>query len=146
MKKILFISTPSLLLITLDQISKYFFYNHNLLNNLNIIQASFNTGISRSLPVPYLLTIFVTVLIIGYLIALYKNNKISKRVVIFVIAWAIWNLIDRIYLWWVRDFISIFKRFPIFNLADISINIWVIILIFKELFKTKKSTWKKANY
>lgn len=143
------------LLIAVDQISKYFFYDQSLLNNLNIIQPALNTGISRSLPVPYLLTIFITVIILGYLIALYKNNKISKRVVIFVVAWAIWNLIDRIFLWWVKDFILAFDRFPIFNLADVFINIWVIILVYKELFSKKqnnkhnisqKSTWKNKIY
>lgn len=137
----IFITT---LLIALDQISKYFFYDQNLLNNLNIIEPAFNTGISRSLPVPYLLTIFVTVLILGYLIALYRNNKISKRVVIFVIAWAIWNLIDRIYLWWVKDFILAFDRFPIFNFADIFINIWILTLIYQEFFQ--KTTWKHKIY
>ena len=132
------------LLITIDQITKYFFYDQGLLNNLNIIEPAFNTGISRSLPVPYLLTIFVTVLILWYLIALYRNNKISKRVVIFVLAGAIWNLIDRIYLWGVKDFILAFERFPIFNLADIFINIWIITLIYQEIFK--KTTWKNKIY
>jgi signal peptidase II len=151
MKKSIFIIIPTLLLIALDQISKYFFYDQNLLNNLDIIQPVFNTGISRSLPVPYLLTIFITVLILWYLIRLYNKNKISKRVVIFVIAGAIWNLIDRIYLWWVKDFILAFDRFPIFNLADIFINIWIIILLIKELFwkwnKTNKNTtWKNKIY
>ena len=149
MKKHILTIALTTLLIWLDQLSKYFFYDQSLLNNLDIIHPTFNTGVSRSLPVPYLLTILVTVLILLYLIVLYKNNKISKRVIIFIIAWAIWNLIDRIYLWWVKDFILAFSRFPIFNLADIFINIWVILLIYKELFSNKKfqkqnkqHTWK----
>jgi len=74
------------ILILLDQISKYFFYNQNLLNNLKIIQPAFNTGISRSLPIPQLITILLTIGIIILLIILYSKNKISKRVVIFVLA------------------------------------------------------------
>jgi len=141
------------LLIAIDQITKYFFYDQSLLNNLDIIHPVFNTWISRSLPVPYLLTIFITVVILWYLIVLYRNNKISKRIVVFVIAGAVWNLVDRIYLWWVKDFISAFARFPIFNLADIFINIWVILIIYKELFWNKKykrqnknHTWKNKTY
>ena len=131
------------LLILIDQISKYFFYNQNILNNIKIFHASFNTWISRSLAVPQIITIILTLIILWYLTYLYLKNKISKRVIIFLIAWAIWNLIDRIYLWWVRDFISLFNRFPIFNIADISINIWVIIIIYHELFNIKKyNKWK----
>ncbi|HKL44284.1 MAG TPA: signal peptidase II [Candidatus Absconditabacterales bacterium] len=126
------------ILILLDQISKYFFYNQNLLNNLKIIQPAFNTGISRSLPIPQLITILLTIGIIILLIILYSKNKISKRVVIFVLAGAIGNLIDRIFLGGVKDFIKVFDWFPIFNLADIFINIGIILLILKELFSTKK--------
>ncbi|HRX64177.1 MAG TPA: signal peptidase II [Candidatus Absconditabacterales bacterium] len=134
-------------LILLDQISKYFFYNKGFLNNLEIIQSTLNTGISRSLPIPQLITIILTIAIITLLILMYKKNKISKRVIIFLIAGAIGNLIDRIFLGGVKDFIKIFDRFPIFNLADISINIGVILLIIKELFaKGQKSSGKNKYY
>ncbi len=147
MKKNTLTITLTTLLILLDQLSKYFFYNKWFLNNLNIIQPAFNTWVSRSLPVPQLITIILTIWIIVFLIRLYSKNKISKRVVIFIIAWAIWNLIDRIFLWWVKDFISIFNRFPIFNFADIFINTWIVLLIIKELFISwQKTAWKTKNY
>ncbi len=146
MKKHIGIIILSTLLIILDQISKYFFYNKWLLNNLEFIQPAFNTGISRSLPIPQLITIILTIWIVFILIRLYSKNNISKWILIFLIAWAIWNLIDRIFLWWVRDFILLFNRFPIFNIADILINIWVILLVVKELFdKWQKSTWKNKK-
>lgn len=138
MKKYTLTITLATLLILLDQVSKYFFYNKWLLNHLEIIQPAFNKWISRSLPIPQLITILLTVAIICFIIKFYLKNKISKRIVIFLIAWALWNLIDRIFLWWVKDFISIFNRFPIFNFADIFINIWVILLIVKESFSLKK--------
>jgi lipoprotein signal peptidase len=147
MKKHIITIILSVILISLDQISKYLFYDQNYLNNLNIIHPTFNTWISRSLPIPQLITIILTIWIIVYLIKLYLKNQISKRIIIFIIWWAIWNLIDRVYLWWVKDFILIFNRFPIFNLADIFINIWAILVIFKQLnIKWQKSSWKMKNY
>ena len=135
------------LLIWLDQISKYFFYDKWFLNNLEIFQSSFNTWISRSLPIPQLITIILTRWVVSFLIRLYSKDKISKRVIIFLVAWALGNLIDRMFLSGVKDFIKLFDRFPIFNLADIFINIWVILLIIKELFnKWQKWSWKNKNY
>lgn len=129
------ISTP--LLILLDQISKYFFYDKGLFSSRWIIQSAFNTWISRSLPIPQLITIILSTIIIIFVIYYYHKNKISKQATIFLVWWAIWNLIDRIFLWWVRDFISIWNRFPIFNIADILVNVWVLIFVYQEFFWLK---------
>lgn len=137
MKKQLPILIWTPLLIFLDQISKYFFYNQGLFSNRWTVQPVLNTGISRSLPIPQIITIVLTVLIISTIIYYYTKKQISKRAAIFLIWWAIWNLIDRIFLWWVRDFILAFHQFPIFNLADMFINIWLILVIRKEFFWLK---------
>jgi signal peptidase II len=147
MKKHLLILIRTPLLILLDQISKYLFYDQNYLNNLNIIQPAFNTWISRSLPIPQLITMILTIIIIAFVIYYYQKNKISKREIIFIIWWAIGNLIDRIFLGWVRDFISVWNRFPIFNIADILINIGLIFVVLKEFFGIwQKYSWKTKNY
>ena len=135
------------LLIVLDQISKYFFYDKGLFSDRWIIQSAFNTGISRSLAIPQLITVVLTLFIIGAVFYYYHKKQISKRATIFLIWWAIWNLIDRIFLWWVRDFILAFKRFPIFNLADIFINVWLVLIVLKEFFGFwQKFSWKNRNY
>lgn len=132
------------LLILLDQTSKYFFYNQNLLQNFKIIEPILNKWISRSIPIPGILTITITTIIVSFLIIAYWKKQIKKFPTIFLVAWAIWNLIDRLFFWGVRDFINIFERFPTFNIADILINIWVIILILNLVFdKWQKSSWKK---
>ncbi len=147
MKKQLTTLIWTTLLILLDQISKYFFYDKALFSDRAIIQTAFNTGISRSLPIPQLITIVLTLFIIGAVIYYYHKKQISKRATIFIIWWAIWNLIDRIFLWWVRDFIFAFKRFPIFNFADIFINIWLVLIVLKEVFGIwQKYPWKNKNY
>lgn len=134
-------------LIVIDQVSKYFFYDKLFLKDWAIIQTAFNQGISRSIAIPKLIIIISTLLILWVLIYLYHKKHISKWATIFLIWWAIWNLIDRIFLWWVRDFILLLKRFPIFNLADVFINIGVVFVVLKELFGIwQKTSWKKENY
>jgi len=125
-------------IVLLDQFSKYFFYDKWFLSNINILEPAFNTGISRSLPVNLLVIIALTIVISTLLLIWYKKKYIWKRATIFLIWWTLWNLIDRLFLWWVRDFILIFKRFPIFNLADTFICTWALIVIIKELFLDKK--------
>lgn len=146
-KNILKISFLSIMLIVIDQVSKHFFYDKLFLSERSIIQTAFNTGISRSIAIPQIITIIWTILILGILIYLCYKKQISKWATIFLIWWAIGNLIDRIFLWWVRDFILLFKRFPIFNLADVFINIGVVFVVLKELFGIwQKTSWKKENY
>lgn len=146
-KNILKISFLSIILIAIDQVSKHFFYDKLFLSERSIIQTAFNTGISRSIAIPQIITIIWTILILGILIYLCYKKQISKWATIFLIWWAIGNLIDRIFLWWVRDFILLFKRFPIFNLADVFINIGVVFVVLKELFGIwQKTSWKKENY
>ena len=146
-KNILKISFLSTTLIAIDQVSKHFFYDKLFLSERSIIQPAFNTGISRSIAIPQIITIIWTILILGILIYLCYKKQISKWATIFLIWWAIGNLIDRIFLWWVRDFILLFNRFPIFNLADVFISIGVILIVFKELLGIwQKSSWKIKNY
>lgn len=127
-------------LLIIDQTSKYFFYNRGLLSNLNFIHSSFNTGISRSLPIHLYLVISISIFAILALFRLLKNKKISQISFIFLIAGTLWNLIDRVLLWWVRDFINIqIFNFPIFNIADVLLNVWIIILIIQEIRLEKKN-------
>ncbi|MCK9467187.1 MAG: signal peptidase II [Candidatus Absconditabacterales bacterium] len=135
------------MLIVIDQVSKHFFYDKLFLSERSIIQTAFNTGISRSIAIPQIITIIGTILILGILIYLCYKKQISKGATIFLIGGAIGNLIDRIFLGGVRDFILLFKRFPIFNLADVFINIGVVFVVLKELFGIgQKTSGKKENY
>lgn len=138
MKKRLSTATFIIIFILLDQISKYFFYDNAFLENTRLFEPSFNTGISRSLPVNIILVIVLTIIISVLILIWYKKSYIWKRATIFLIWWTLWNLIDRIFLWWVRDFILVFKRFPVFNLADTFICTWAALIIIKDLFLNKK--------
>lgn len=134
MKKRLSTAIFIIIFILLDQVSKYFFYDYAFLENLPFFEPSFNTWISRSLPVNIILVIVLTIIISVLILIWYKKNYIWKRATIFLIWWTLGNLIDRIFLWWVRDFILAFNRFPVFNLADTFICTWAALIIIKEFF------------
>jgi len=78
-----------------------------------------------------------------YNVNIWKNKEklLSYKKIIdisfsLIIAWAIWNWIERVFNSYVIDFIWI-KYFSIFNLADSFITIWAIFYIYL-LYNTNK--------
>jgi len=72
----------------------------------------------------------VSTIILSYFIFIRENKVINKFGLSFILAGSIGNGIDRILNGYVIDFIKIkFIDFPIFNIADIVINVGVFILI-----------------
>jgi len=72
----------------------------------------------------------ISAFILTYFIFISENKLINKYGLSFILAGSIGNGIDRILNGYVIDFIKIkFIDFPVFNIADISINIGVLILI-----------------
>ena len=123
----------------IDQLSKiYINYNfHKLLNKDLVIftidfvrnyGAAFNI-LSGSRLFLTLISIISTI-ILSYFIFISDNKLINKYGLSFILAGSIGNGIDRILNGFVIDFIKIkFIDFPVFNIADIVINIGVLILI-----------------
>ena len=111
-----------ILLIILDQLSKYFF------GNIKNYGAAF--GILQGYT-----TFLIIISIIVILICLYyykeKNLRLSLS---FILAGTTGNLIDRILFSYVRDFIDL-KIWPVFNLADTFNVVGVILLIYLSLNK-----------
>lgn len=84
------------ILIGIDMLSKYFFYNIQYLDNTSRILPVLNKGISRSLPVPYFIIIIISILGVGAFIWLFMKKKIGLSVTALLIAGTLGNLIDRI--------------------------------------------------
>jgi len=123
----------------IDLITKYFFYDNWFLFNSKFIDPILNFGISRSIPIPIFLTILISIIWIILFIFVYQRKYAWRLIVGLLVAWTLGNLIDRICLGWVRDFINIqIRNFPIFNFADVFLNVWIIIFILKEIFFLKK--------
>jgi len=115
----------ALAVIILDQITKFLFTD----KHFGIINYTTNTGAAFSILQNYavLLTI-ITIIVIGFIIYLYKKNKNYYLPLSLIIGGAIGNLIDRLFFGFVRDFIDL-KVWPIFNIADSANVIGAIILM-----------------
>lgn len=93
-----------------------------------------------------LLIVIAIALILGLIIfdIFYKQKSLFYTIGFgFVMGGAVGNLVDRIWLGYVRDFIEFdfWKSFPIFNFADSFICIGVCLLcicVLKESFKEEK--------
>jgi len=136
------------IIITLDQISKYivtlnydFFLNKNIfifsINYVRNYGAAFN--IFEGNRIFLSLISIISSLILIYFIFLKGRLNLSDRYGLsLILAGSLGNGIDRIIKGYVIDFINLkLFDFPIFNIADIAINIGCIILIF-NYFKVKK--------
>ena len=96
-----------------------------------------------------LLTIFSVVLLVFTIVFLIKNKDKSKFVnvcLLLMIAGGIGNIIDRIRLKYVVDFIEpLFVDFAVFNFADCLITVGAFALIFYLIYDLIKDTKKSKN-
>ena len=123
----------------LDQYSKvYISLNINKLINKDILiltieyirnyGAAFNI-LSGSRLFLSLISIISTIILI-YFIFIREDKRINKYGLSFIAAGSIGNGVDRIFYGYVIDFIKIkFVDFPVFNIADIAINIGILVMI-----------------
>jgi len=138
--KLYFISC-SIFIIILDQFTKYLmFYNYKkfinkdyLLFRLDFVKnygAAFNLFNGNRIFLSLISIIFSILLI--YLILRKKTlNSIDLYSYSFILGGTIGNGVDRILKGFVIDFINLnIINFPVFNIADISINIGFIFLLY----------------
>ena len=145
--KLYFLSL-SIFIVLIDQFTKYLmFYNQKLFINKNFLLfkldfvknygAAFNI-FSGSRVFLSLISVFFSILLI-YLI--FRKNTLNLFYLYsysFILGGTIGNGIDRIYKGFVVDFINLnIINFPVFNIADISINIGFIILLY-NIFKNNR--------
>lgn len=101
-----------------------------------------NSWIAFSINIPILLLKIITIILIFWIFYYYLSNEKKKgsKMIDFsfslILAWAIWNWIERLLNEKVIDFIWI-KYFSIFNLADSFITIWAILYLY-SLYNNKK--------
>ena len=136
MNKKFFLIICIILLIAVDLISKYFIYDMHFLNKNYFITPILNTGISWWISIFHFnILIFLIPVILGIVIYLYYKKEIWYFSFIFIFAWWLANFIDRLIYHWVRDFIDL-HFFPIFNIADIFVSIWVLLILYSIYKKT----------
>ena len=145
--KLYFLSL-SIFIILIDQFSKYLIFNNYkkfinkdfLLFRLDFVKnygAAFNIFSGSRIFLSFISIIFSIILI--YLTLSKSNLKsIDLYSYSFILGGTIGNGIDRIFKGFVIDFINLnIINFPVFNIADISINIGFIFLLY-SIFKSKR--------
>ena len=141
----LYFLTLSIFIILIDQFTKYLMlYNHKTFVNKDFIffrlafvknyGAAFNL-FSGSRIFLSLISIIFSILLIYLILKKNTLNLVNLYSYSFILGGTIGNGIDRIFKGFVIDFINLnFIDFPVFNIADITINIGFILLIYK-IFK-----------
>ena len=145
--KLYFVSL-SIFIVLIDQFTKYLmFYNKNLYINKDFILfkldfvknygAAFNI-FSGSRIFLSLISILFSILLIYLIFRKNTHNTFDLYSYSFILGGTIGNGIDRIYKGFVVDFINLnIINFPVFNIADISINIGFIFLLY-NIFKNNR--------
>ena len=145
--KLYFLSL-SIFIVLIDQFTKYLiFYNKKIFVNQDFLLfkldfvknygAAFNI-FSGSRVFLSLISIFFSILLIYLIFRKNTLNSLDLYSYSFILGGTIGNGIDRIYKGFVVDFINLnIINFPVFNIADISINIGFIILLY-NIFKNNR--------
>ncbi|MCX7661597.1 MAG: signal peptidase II, partial [Candidatus Omnitrophica bacterium] len=111
-----------------------------IIKNIFHITLVYNTGTAFGLFKDHnLIFIILSLLAIFLIIRHFKDissDKSFKVALILIVAGAIGNLIDRISLGYVVDFLDL-RIWPVFNLADTSITAGILIVIYNMLIKKK---------
>ena len=144
----LYFFSLSILIVLIDQFTKYlmFYYNKLFINKdfllfkLDFVKnygAAFNI-FSGSRVFLSLISIFFSILLIYLILRQNTLNSFDLYSYSFILGGTVGNGIDRIYKGFVVDFINLnIINFPVFNIADISINIGFILLLY-NIFKNNR--------
>lgn len=136
-----------------DLVTKHFLFNveyYNLIPKvISIASNGGNTGAAWGIFSGKTLTlVIVSVVMIGLFFVFnhfVKNKNTWYCIALgFVLGGAIGNLIDRVWLKYVRDFIFLdfFPTFPVFNLADSFLCVGAVMLAIYILFMTERKNEK----
>ena len=143
----------SVLIVVLDQLTKFIVHSSmNLYDSIQFIPYLLNftyirnEGIAFGIYFEGAKTIFIIlpILITVYLFYLLKNeefqDKFSQIALFLIIAGAVGNIIDRIFRGYVVDFIDFHlngMHWYVFNIADSSVTIGLIFLLYSSIIINK---------
>ena len=144
-----FLILLGIIIVFLDQITKYILIGKNLTIIPNILNFTYteNTGVAFGIGANNIfLTIIVNIIVLGVIIDCIRKNQTDFKILIpliLIFSGGVGNLIDRIFRGYVIDFIDInLFNFPNFNIADICITTGIIFLIIIIIKLTKNDTEK----
>jgi len=137
-----------LLLLILDQSTKWFFNSefalgesHAVIPNVFHLTLVHNTGVAfgmlQGLGQVILILVAISIIIVGVLLTRVKS-RYEKIALGLVLAGAVGNLIDRLSLGYVIDFLD-FRVWPVFNVADICVSAGVGLIILQIIRGKRES-------
>ena len=144
----------------LDQITKYLIRHYFYLgSSVPVISGVFNLSYTQNTGAAFgmlqgagifliILSIVVLVLLVIYRRSIFGDGILYRIGIGFVAGGIIGNLIDRLCLGYVVDFLDFYWRtshFPAFNVADASICIGVGLYIIKQIMIEKLAAQKSGN-
>ncbi len=134
------------LILVTDQLSKYLVAKYlTLHSSFTVIKGIFylslvhNRGaafgiLKNNVPLFIITSLIAVVFIYRYLKKEDRKRALSERIaLLLILAGACGNLIDRVRLGYVVDFLD-FRVWPVFNLADSAITVGAVILGWRLLF------------
>ncbi len=148
MKKWIIIALTIIAVLVVDLTTKHFLFSVDYENVIpHVVSISSNGGnsgaawgiLSNHI---VLLSVLTFVLIITIVVAdiLFKQKSVFYSISLgFILGGAVGNLVDRLMLGYVRDFIFLdfFPSFPVFNFADSFLTIGAIMMVIYILFFKK---------
>ena len=144
----LFFLSLSIFIVLLDQFTKYLiFYNNNkfihkdfILFKLDFVKnygAAFNI-FSGSRIFLSIISIVFSILLFYLIVKKHTSKLFDLYSYSFILGGTLGNGLDRLFKGFVIDFINLnIINFPVFNIADISINIGFLLLIY-SIFKNNR--------
>ncbi len=136
-KKVLTDVVYLIVLIIVDLVSKYLFYNQWIGKNSFWLEPAINMGVSFSFNVSYLLVIPLSLFVLVWFFYLYRYKSFPHISTILLAAWTVGNLYDRIVYDGVRDFL-VMPQWFIFNIADVFLSTGMIIAFLYVFFSKTK--------
>lgn len=139
-----------LAVVALDQITKYAIEARlSLGQSIELIKGFFsltyarNTGAAWSILTGqmtffYIISIIALIVMTYFLFKTDKKENLQRMALALLIAGTLGNFIDRLMFQYVRDFLDfiiIGYDFPIFNVADISLNVAIGLLILEAILE-----------
>ncbi|WP_028777127.1 signal peptidase II [Shimazuella kribbensis] len=149
----------SILIIALDQLSKWWIVNHmELYQSISVISDFFYITSHRNRGAAFgilqnqtwlfiVVTSCVVIAIIVFMMKMKKETVLTKTALSFVLGGAIGNFLDRVRTGEVVDFFHFqfgAYHFPIFNVADSAICVGVVLFLLANLLDAKKEQYKSS--
>lgn len=156
-KKIIFLAIMIILIIVIDQVTKFAIVKNIYASSLTVLEEIMNFtyvenrggayGIGNDSTLMFIIVNAIVITLITKFI-LSKKNDISTYILVslgLILAGGIGNLIDRIFRGFVVDFLDFnpLIKFPVFNIADICIVLGCVLVIISFIHNAVKSRGDK---